>query len=235
MNNALEIVESGGIALIKELFRLIPVLGGTAVEIYNEFQSKQVERKIQRLDGFYRSFSESLQTIADKINDEYVSKEDFLDVFEEATRYVVLERQERKRLMFKNILTNSITSSECDFDKTERYFRLLDYLSELELTILAVLENPERYNSINGMIIPDPIHNPFQTFWNDVTAEGVMTQLLHINIHDLEGAISVLLSNGLVSQDFKTKRLHTNSNPIHVLDHLLTVRGKDFVKYLMDI
>ena len=235
MNNTLEIVEAGGIAFVKELFRLIPVLGGTAVDIYNELQSKQIERKIKRLESFYRSFSETLQSVADIINDECVSKEDFLDVFEEATRYVVLERQERKRLMFKNILTNSITSSECDFDKTERYFRLLDYLSELELTILAVLENPERYNSNNGMIIPDPIHNPFQTFWNDVTAEGVMTQLLHINIHDLEGAISVLVSNGLVSQDFKTKRLRTNSNPIHTLDHLLTIRGKDFVKYLTDI
>ena len=163
MNNTLEIVEAGGIAFVKELFRLIPVLGGTAVDIYNELQSKQIERKIKRLECFYRSFSESLQSVADIINDECVSKEDFLDVFEEVTRYVVLERQERKRLMFKNILTNSITSSECDFDKTERYFRLLDYLSELELTILAVLENPERYNSNNGMIIPDPIHNPFQT------------------------------------------------------------------------
>lgn len=234
MNNALEIVEAGGIALIKDLVRLIPVLGGTAVDVYNEFQSKQAERKINRLEGFYRSLSVSLASVADKINEDYVSKDDFLDVFEEASRYVVLERQECKRLLFKNILTNSITSSECDFDKTERYFRLLDYLSELELTILAVLEDPERYNSNNGMIIPDPIHNPFQTLWNDVTAEGVMTRLLHINIHELEGAISVLLSNGLVSQDFKTKRLHTNSNPIHVLDHLLTVRGKDFVKYLMD-
>lgn len=234
MNNALEIAEAGGIAFVKDLVRLIPVLGGTAVEVYNEFQTKQVERKIKRLEGFYRSLSESLAAAADKINEEYVSKDDFLDVFEDATRYVVLEREERKRLNFKNILTNSITSSECDFDKTERYFRLLDYLSELELTILAVLEDPERFNSNNGMIIPDPIHNPFQTLWNDVTAEGVMTRLLHINIHELEGAISVLSSNGLVSQDFKTKRLHTNSNPIHVLDHLLTVRGKDFVKYLMD-
>ena len=36
MNNTLEIVEAGGIAFVKELFRLIPVLGGTAVDIYNE-------------------------------------------------------------------------------------------------------------------------------------------------------------------------------------------------------
>lgn len=235
MNNALEIVEAGGIALIKELFRLIPVVGGTAVEIYNEFQSKQVERKIKRLEGFYRDFSESLESIADIINTEYISKDDFLDVFEEATRYVVQERQEHKRILFKNILTNSIIASDCDYDKTERYFRLLDTLSEIELTILAVLDNPERYNSNHKMIIPDPIPNPYQTSWYDVTAEGIMTQLLGIIIHELEGAITVLISNGLVLDDFRRKRLHTNGNPIHVLDHLLTVRGKDFVKFLMEI
>lgn len=235
MNNALEIVEAGGIAFVKGLFRLIPVLGGTAVEIYNEFQSKQVERKIKRLESFYKDLSKSLESVADNINQEYISKDDFLDVFEEATQYVVHERQELKRSLFKNILTNSIISSDCDYDKTERYFRLLDNLSEIELAILAVLDNPEQYNSGHGMIIPNPIPNPFQTSWYDATAEGIMTQLLGISIHELEGAISFLISNGLVSDDFKRKRLHTNGNPIHVLDHLLSVRGKGFVKFLMDI
>lgn len=231
MNNAEEIVEAGGKALVKELVRLLP-LGSTAVEIFDEFQSKQIKRKIQRLEEFYGNLAASVNAVSDRVNQEFVSKDDFLDVFEEATHYVVLERHENKRLFFKNILVNSIISLDCDYDKTERYFRLLDVLTEIELRILAVLDNPDSYNKSHGMIIKDSIHNAYQTTWIRVTGSGILTQLLGIKIHDIEDAIAVLFSNGLIVANVLEKSLETNSNPIHVLDNLLTTRGRDFVNYL---
>ena len=146
MNNAKDIVEASGKVFIKDLARLLP-LGGTAVEIYEELQSKQIERKIQRLEEFYANLAATVNTLEERINQEYVNKDDFLDVFEEATRHVVMERQEEKRDLYKNILVNSITSSECDYDKTERFFRLLENLGTLELKVLAVLDNPELFNT----------------------------------------------------------------------------------------
>lgn len=117
MNNAKEIIEAGGEAIIKDLVRCLP-LGSTAVAIYEEFQSKQIERKIKCLEEFYTNLAVTVNGHQDKINQDYVSKDDFLDVFEEATRYVVSERQEKKRVLFKNILANSITSTDCDYDRT---------------------------------------------------------------------------------------------------------------------
>lgn len=231
MNNAKELVEAGSKAIIKDLARCLP-LGSTAVAIYEELQSKQIERKIQRLEEFYTNLSESVNAQKEKINKEYVSKDDFLDVFEEATRYVVLERQETKREKFKNILANSITATYTDYDKTERYFKILDNLSDIELNILAVLENPEHYNRTHGMIIPDPVNSRYQSSWSEVTASGILTQLLHLKIHEAQEATIVLFSNGLIVANILDKRLHTNGNAIHVLDNLLTKRGKDFVKYL---
>lgn len=231
MNNAKEIVEASGKTLVKELVRLLP-LGSTAVEIYDELQSKQIERKIQRLEEFYENLAVSVNEVSDRVNQEFVSKDDFLDVFEEATRYVVLERHEKKRLFFKNILVNSIISSDCDYDKTERYFRLLDNLTVIELNILAVLDNPVSYNKSHGMIIKAPLHNAHQTTWTGVTGSGILTRILGIKIHDVEDAITVLFSNGLIVANVLEKSLETNSNPIHVLDNLLTIRGRDFVKYL---
>lgn len=227
MNNAKEIVEAGGKAFIKELVSYLP-LGGTAVAIYDELQNRQVERKIRRLEEFYTSLTDSVKSVKDKINREYVGKDDFLDVFEEATRYVVLERQAEKRLLFKNILANSITFSDGDYDKTERYFRLLDNLGELELRVLAVLENPIYYNQTHGMII----QYPNQSSWNMVTALGVLTQLLGLKYNEVEEAITILFSNGLVVENALGKQLQTNGNTIHVLENLLTIRGRDFVKYL---
>ena len=231
MNKAKDIVEASGKVFFKDLARLLP-LGGTAIEIYEELQSKQIERKIKRLEEFYTNLAETVNAHEEKINNDYISKEDFLDVFEETTRYVVSERLNTKRKLFKNILANSIISPLSDYDKTEKYLRLLDNLTELELKMLAVLENPELYNREHRMIIPDPVNNPYQSSWGEFRADGIMTQVLNIKIHEFDEAVTVLFSNGLIVESFKGRKIHTNGNPIHVLDNLLTTRGRDFVKYL---
>ena len=142
MNNAKENLGIVAKGVFKSILG-IDFIGRTALEIHNEYESKQVKRKIQRLEEFYHRLDEKLVEEEKYVNEEFVKKEDFLDVFEEATRYIVLERLTTKRELFKNILANSIISSACDYDKTERYFRILDNLSEIELKVLAVLENPE--------------------------------------------------------------------------------------------
>lgn len=231
MNNSREIAEAGGKAFIKNLVRVLP-LGGTAVSIYEELQSKQIKRKIQRLEEFYSNLAATVEAQKEHINQEFINRDDFLDVFEEATRYVILERQEQKRLLFKNILTKSITSPISDYDKTEKYFRLLDNLTEVELKALVVLDNPEKYNREHGMIIPDPFSSPIQSPLHEVQAEGVLTQVLGINIHELDEVLTVLFSNGLIVENARGRRLQTNGNSIHVLDNLLTTRGRNFVEYL---
>ena len=231
MNNAQENVGLLTKGFLKSMLASFPV-GTTAVEVYNELQAKQVKRKIERLDEFYHLLDERISAVEDQINEEFISKEDFQDVFEEATRYVVLERQSKKRELFKNILANSIISRNCDYDKTERYFRLLDNLSDMELTMLAVLENPEEYNRTHGMVIKDPIDNYYQSDWGTYRADGILTQLLSIKIDDAIETVNVLFSNGLIEEKLLEKKIQTNMNPIHVLDNLLTRKGRDFVSFL---
>ena len=219
-------------SFFKSILGLVPVFGDTAMEIYGELQSKQVERKIMRLEEFYRLLDSKIESVESQVNNEYINKDDFLDVFEEATKYVVLERHKEKRVLFKNILANSITSTDCDYDRTERYFRILDNLSEVELRILSVLDNPEAYNRSHGMIIGDPVNSYYQSSWREVTGSAVLTQLLGLKIHEVQEAVTVLFSYGLIVENILGRRLQTNGNAIHVLDSLLTVSGKNFVKYL---
>lgn len=231
MNNAKDNLDIVGKAFFKSVLGET-FIGRTALEIHNEYEARQIKRKINRLEEFYHSLDETLLSVENQLNEEYLKKEDFQDVFEEATRYVVLERQKKKRDFFKNILVNSIISTDCDYDKTERYFRLLDNLSETELNVLAVLDNPDSYNKSHGMIIKDPINIAYQSSWSTVTTGGVLTLMLGIKIHELQESISVLFSNGLVVDRFLERSLHTNANAVHVLNNLLTIRGRDFVKYL---
>lgn len=231
MNNAKENASLMAKGVLKSLLASFPV-GATAVEVYNELKAKQVKRKIERLEEFYNLLDERISRVKDQVNKDFVSKEDFQDVFEEATRYVVLERQSKKRELFKNILANSIIAKKCDYDKTERYFRLLDNLSDIELQILAVLENPSEYNKSHGMIIQDPVSNYYQSAWGNYRADGVLTQLLGLKIDDAIEAVTVLFSNGLIEEKLLERRMGGNMNPVHVLDNLLSRKGRDFVKFL---
>lgn len=216
---------------VKSVLASFPV-GAAAIAVYNELEAKQVKRKIKRLEEFYHSLDERICKVRTQVNEEFINKDDFLDVFEEATRYVILERQSEKREMFKNILANSIISKDCDYDKTERYFKLLDNLSDIELKILAVLNNPAEYNRSHNMIFKDPVSNYYQSGWGTYRADGVLTQLLGINIDEATEAITVLFSNGLIVENLLGQRMEGNMNPIHVFNNRLTRKGKDFLKYL---
>lgn len=82
------------------------------------------------------------------------------------------------------------------------------------------------------MIIPNPVNNRYQSSWTEVTASGVLTQLLEMKIHEAQESVAILFSYGLIVDNLLSKRLQTNGNTIHVLDNLLSTSGKQFVKIL---
>lgn len=230
MNNALEIVEAGSKTIVKQLVSYLP-LGSVAIGILEELQSKQIERKIQRLEGLYEDLVKSIDSVKSEINEEYVSKDDFLDVFEEVTQYVVQERLDYKRHLFNNIFANSIVSPVCDYDRTERFFRILDNLTEVELQILAILDNPVLYNQKHGMLIDDLTTSD----WMQVSAKEVLCKLTHLKDYDATESMTVLFSHGLVIEKALDKQLATNGSILNVLEDLLTKRGKEFVCFIRDV
>ena len=82
------------------------------------------------------------------------------------------------------------------------------------------------------MRVKAPINSAYQTSWNRVTGSGMLTQVLGLTLHDVEDAVTVLFSNGLIVSNVLQRQLETNASGIHVLDNLLTARGRDFVMYL---
>lgn len=231
MNQAKDNFYALGKAAIETIGGIIPIVGFVD-SFYDNLNHIQAERKRKRISDFVIQLSEDLKELKDSIQEDYVSNDEFLDVFEKASRYIANERTEQKRTFFKNILCKSMISKDCDYDKTERYFRLLDNLSDIELSILAVLNNPEEYNKKHGMIINDPNNSIYQYTLNGVDTGGVLTQLLGLRIEDVSEAITGLFSNGLIVENFLRRTIQTNGNTIHVLDNLLTRKGRDFVRFL---
>ena len=221
-------------AIAKTIASYLPVLG-FALSFYDEKKSQVVQRKICRLEEFYQSLSDRLQIIEGKMNDDYINKDDFGDIFEQTANYIMNERIKDKRRCFQNIFLNSITANSCSYDKTEKYMRMLDSMGWLELKVLGVLNNPSKYNEERGNIIKDPNEG---NYYLGIGLSGqnsvdLLVQLLEENKEEIMDALYYLENNRLITEQSNAIRTQSVGNPIHLLDNILTPKGKDFVCYIM--
>jgi len=83
MENTNELVESNvktiGESVLKALISAVPVLGGPLSSLLGDYFSGRKER---RFIEFLEGISKDLENSRDLINEEFVSKEDFYDIFE---------------------------------------------------------------------------------------------------------------------------------------------------------
>lgn len=212
----------------------LPVLS-FALNFYEEKKNQAAQRKILRLEEFYRILSERIEDIKDEINTEYVSKEDFADIFEQTATHIMNERIEEKRRCFQNVFVNSMVASSCSYDKTEKYMRLLVDMSWLELKVLSVLNNPANYNEMVGNIIKDPNEGNYYigfglSSYNHI---DLLVKLLDESQETIRDALYYLQFNRLIIEQSNAIRSRSNGHPIHILDNMLTPKGKEFVNYVL--
>lgn len=81
--------------------------------------------------GNVRKFAKDLDESQKSINEKYVKNDDFLDIFEQTVNQVANERNDDKRMYFKNILLNSIFKDTVDYDITEKYMNILSRLEKM--------------------------------------------------------------------------------------------------------
>lgn len=222
-------------AIAKSIAAYLPILNFAFI-FYEEKKSQAAQRKVLRLEEFYRTLSERIVGIKEEINSDYVSKEDFADIFEQTANHIMDERIEEKRRCFQNVFVNSMVISSCSYDKTEKYMRLLVDMSWLELKVLSVLNNPANYNEKVGNIIKDPNEgNHFIGFgissYNHI---DMLAKLLNDSQEEIKDALYYLQSNRLIIEQSNAIRSQINGHPIHILDNMLTPKGKEFVCFVLN-
>lgn len=240
MNNAQELTEAifeeVGAKMVEIAF---PIGGSIIVNTLKSFQSKQLARKVDRIAVFAQKLYDEVLDLKEAVNTDYFSNPDYLDIFEQTINMIAIERTEAKRESYRKILVNSLCDSNCDYDKTEKYLRLLDRMDVLELKVLIILSKPEQANKELGNVIKDPNesvpgHINMSSFWNLYNAEEILSQLLNVNKTDIDEAMYGLELERLIVEESRYHNIRTNDHPIRVLDNLLTAKGKDFLNYIKD-
>ena len=214
-------------AAVKGLSKTIPVIG----DITSFFFEIQAKRKQDRLICFVNDLSLDLESLKEQINLSFMVNDDFLDVFETSTKYIINERSEAKRKNFKNILKNSIVDLDADYDKTEKYLRIVDNLDEIELLILKIFDNPSRFNFENGSAIGRYERNKFDKI---PMATDVLKRLLpSYSSSDITIAWNDLESKWLINVSITPPSTEPILGPLDILENRLSIKGRELVNYIL--
>jgi len=209
---------------VKALISAVPTLGGPISTIIGDIQSIRKEKRVLE---FINGLREDLHNFSDRVNAEFVSKEDFLDIFEQTARKIVMTRQEAKRTAFRHILSNAILSSDVSYDEVEEFLSLVERFREEHIFLLSILQNPVKYDEETGNRVG-------KGGGMATSISQIMGQLLPDWTENLILEVATVLENNERLVQNITSRYNTmlTDQGINHLVNTLTPKGIRFVEFI---
>ena len=209
---------------VKALISAVPTLGGPISTIIGDIQSIRKEKRVLE---FINGLREDLHNFSDRVNAEFVSKEDFLDIFEQTARKIVMTRQEVKRTAFRHILSNAILSSDVSYDEVEEFLSLVERFREEHIFLLSILQNPVKYDEETGNRVG-------KGGGMATSISQIMGQLLPDWTENLILEVATVLENNERLVQNITSRYNTmlTDQGINHLVNTLTPKGIRFVEFI---
>jgi len=208
---------------VKALISAVPYLGGPISAVIGDIQSI---RKEKRFVEFINGLQEDIRNLSDHVNAEFVSKEDFLDIFEQTARKIVMTRQEAKRTAFRHILSNAILLSDVSYDEVEEFLSLVERFQEEHIFLLSILRDPMKYDEETG----NRVGKGGRT---TTSISQIMRQLLPGWNKDLILEVTTVLENERLIQHIISRyNMTLTDQGINHLVNTLTPKGMRFVEFI---
>ena len=209
---------------VKALISAVPIFGGPISTILGDIQSI---RKEKRFIEFINGIQEDIRNLSGHVNAEFISKEDFLDIFEQTARKIVMTRQEAKRTAFRHILSNAILSSDVSYDEFEEFLSLVERFREEHIFLLSILRDPVKYDEETG----NRVGKGGRT---TTSISQIMRQLLPGWNKDLILEVTTVLENNerLIQHIRSRYNMTLTDQGINHLVNSLTPKGMRFVAFI---
>jgi hypothetical protein len=120
----------------------IPIVGGSLSTLIEQMIP---EWRFKRLLTFVAELSVDIEACKDRIRLDYLSKEQFGFLFEQTFRAVLENYQVEKLEALRNILVNSMVSSDVNQEMKEYMLGLVGRLGSLHMRFVSLLEDPPDY------------------------------------------------------------------------------------------
>jgi hypothetical protein len=156
------------------LIGTIPIVGPVLGELVGAFIPDVRFRRVERLA---EELKEKVTAIGDRLDADYVRREEFAVLFEDALERATQARNDQKTAAFAAFMAHSMTTDRPSLADRERYLDILDQLRPVHLQILAVLA------AGSG---PEPASPPFTVSQAAATAlSGVLAKVEGADWQDL--------------------------------------------------
>lgn len=116
---------------------LIPWLGGA---VSNVLSGMLLGRKMDRVAEVIQGLDSDLKEFKSEASEEYVKTEEFEELLEETLKRVAAERNEGKRVIFKNFLAGVVRRPSEPYDEKLRILRILEGLQPAHIEVMAATQ-----------------------------------------------------------------------------------------------
>jgi len=215
---------------LRALTAAIPYIGGSVNSIWSDIMAK---RKEERFIEFVKLLEAEIKQIK-YINSQFITHDEFLDIFENISKHIVDERGAVKRILYKNLILSAAKDTQADFDIIEKYIRILESMATKEALILKIFYNPQKFNSELGSPVFKSNENAPLSRKQFSVLELLELLLPEIKSEDILDSLDYLERNRLVATQYGASSIDTNGNPISFLDDKITRKGINFVKYILN-
>jgi hypothetical protein len=205
--------------IFKAVLSTTPFTGGIASLITDYIPSS----RFRRVEEFAQQFAEDLKSVADRVDQGYLSTDEFAHIFERSFKGAAEHYQREKLEAFRGILVNAAVHSDVDQVQKEHYLVLVNNLSVLQLRILMFMAAPRRYLADVG-IDERAVRGGFGEMFRTVLP-GIDTELV-------QSAFGDLYQTGLISTDKTIFGTMTSAQGLQLLGNRLTPLGHRFIEFL---
>jgi hypothetical protein len=192
---------------LRAVIAMIPFVGGAFSTLATELIPNW---KLQRLNRFVAALKVDLEALGNRIDIQYLKKEEFGYILEKTFRAVVLNYQDEKLGALRNVLLNSMVRTDIKQDVKEYLLHLTESLDTLHMRFLALLRNPSEYyrnkqlqdNPHGSMMtelrkcFPELADGTMRAVWNDLYNYGIVSVTPNL----LGAGISPIGSEALVGR-----------------------------------
>jgi hypothetical protein len=178
--------------------------------------------KFKRISEFAKQIAEDLKRLSEKVNKDYITKDEFAYMFEQSFRGVAQNYQREKIDALRGILLNSAIRQDVRQEEKEFFLSLVNNLSVLHIRILKFLANPRDYVQ-EQEIDPNSVQGGFRDIFRTLMPE--------IDTSIIESAFGDLFQLGLIGTNKTIFNTMTSASGLNLVGDRAEALGRKFIEF----
>lgn len=137
MNNLTELSKKySSNPILRSIISIIPYAGGSLDILLSEKWNSYYQRRVEQM---FSQLSEDLKNLESKVDEEYLSSEEFFDIIYKILNEALKTRLDDKRKIYSKIIRDSI-SVQKETMETESILEIVSNLYEMDLIFIYKIE-----------------------------------------------------------------------------------------------